>query len=389
MIKATVSILILVFIIFSCKTDKQEDLNDKLKQFTAKIDPEFRENIWNIQAIEKNGNLILTGETDHAEWKSELLARPGFEKVVDEITILPDSSVGTKTFGLINLSVANLRTTPNHSAELATQARLGNPAKILKKENGWFLVRTPDNYLSWVDDDGIFPLSQIQLLNWKNSERLIYTGDYQIAYSTESMNIPLSDITLGSILEKISENRNNFKVKFPDGRTGFVDKKDWVDFNRFKTETHPDTSAIRSMALNLMGRPYLWGGTSNRAMDCSGFVKLIYFMNGLILARDASLQTKYGQMIDPGVDFKNLQPGDLLFFGHKANENQQEKVTHVALSLGGTEYIHAAGRIKRNSFNPENERYSEYRKNSFIRARRIIGNDKEMGIVAIKNHPWY
>lgn len=389
MIKNICSLLILLLFAISCSVKQPEDVDDKLKQFTEKINPELRENVWSIKAVNRNGNLIFQGETDHPEWKVELLAQPGFENVIDEIAILPDSSVGAKTYGLINLSVANLRTKPNHSAEMATQARFGTPVKILKKKDNWYLVQTPDNYISWVDDDGIVPVSQLQLFNWKNSDRLIFTGDNQIACTSESMSRPITDITLGSILEKMGESRNNFKVKLPDGRIGFVDKNYWVNFDQFKNETYPDTSAIRSMALHLMGRPYLWGGTSNRAMDCSGLVKVIYFMNGIILARDASLQIKYGELIEPTQDLDSFQTGDLLFFGRKENENQPKQVTHVALSLGGTEYIHASGRIKRNSLNPQSEIFSEYRKNSFVRARRIIGNKKEPGIVAIKNHPWY
>jgi gamma-D-glutamyl-L-lysine dipeptidyl-peptidase len=69
-------------------------------------------------------------------------------------------------------------------------------------------------------------------------------------------------------------------------------------------------------------------------MDCSGFTKMVYFMHGIILARDASLQVRHGQPVNPGDSFENLQPGDLLFFGRKANEEQPERITHVAISKG-------------------------------------------------------
>ncbi|MBK6284521.1 MAG: C40 family peptidase [Draconibacterium sp.] len=120
------------------------------------------------------------------------------------------------------------------------------------------------------------------------------------------------------------------------------------------------------LANQLMGRPYLWGGTSARAMDCSGFVKTLYFMNGVILARDASLQIKQGEKVEVENDFSNLQTGDLLFFGQKKSDDQPEKITHVAFSLGNTEYIHASGKIERNSFERNSAIYSEYRKNSFV-----------------------
>ncbi len=38
---------------------------------------------------------------------------------------------------------------------MASQALLGTPIKILKKKKGWYLVQTPDQYISWIENDGI------------------------------------------------------------------------------------------------------------------------------------------------------------------------------------------------------------------------------------------
>jgi cell wall-associated NlpC family hydrolase len=101
------------------------------------------------------------------------------------------------------------------------------------------------------------------------------------------------------------------------------------------------------------------------------------------------LQVRHGQPVNPGDSFEYLQPGDLLFFGRKTNEEQPERITHVAISLGKTEYIHAAGKVEENSFNPDSEIYSEYRRNTFIRAKRVIGSEGAEGIRWVKEHPWY
>jgi cell wall-associated NlpC family hydrolase len=53
-------------------------------------------------------------------------------------------------------------------------------------------------------------------------------------------------------------------------------------------------ASLVATARTLMGAPYLWGGTSAKGMDCSGFTKTIYLMNGLILPRDASQQVHVG-----------------------------------------------------------------------------------------------
>lgn len=382
-------ILFLFVAFFSCTTFKQNKVESLIEVFKKEKVPDKRETVFDVYTEIKNGKLILKGETDNPELKNLLLSDLDQFNIEDKIIVLPVSAVGIKTFGLINLSVANLRSEPIHSAELATQALFGTPVKILKNTNNWYLIQTPDKYISWIDEDGIFPASEAELNNWKNSKRIIYTGDFATIYETEKLEIPVSDATMGNILEEKERNNNILKVKFPDGRTGFTNSENWIDFNDFKNNIKPDTFKIATLARSFLGRPYMWGGTSVRAMDCSGFVKTVYFMNGIILARDASLQNRHGELIVADSELNDFQTGDLLFFGKKEENEKPEKVTHVALSLGHSEYIQASGKIKRNSFNPESSIYSEYRKNSFVRARRVIGAKYDNGIQPIKQHPWY
>jgi hypothetical protein len=267
---------------------------------------------------------------------------------------------------------------------LVTQAILGTPVKILKQKDGWYYIQTPDKYISWVDAAGILPVTRPELQEWQNSDRILFTGINGLVYEDNNFTIPVSDVTLGCILTKTDETYRWLKVRFPDGRSGFVPPQDWTGFNAFRNAAKPNPEKIVSQARQLSGRSYLWGGTSASAMDCSGFVKTVYFVNGLILARDASLQAMHGSK----VELTHVQPGDLLFFGQKATENQKAKITHVALSLGGAEFIHASGIIKQNSLNPASEVYSEYRKNSFIKTMRVIGIEED-GIQPVKSHPWY
>jgi len=381
--------LLLSFVILSCKVSNRIDAEEVISNFELENDIEKRETIFNIAAEFRKGDLILTGETDNLQLKNRLLSKLESFKFKDEIVLLPDSTVGNFEYGLITVSVANLRSKPMYSAELATQALMGTLVRILKKKGGWFQIQTPDRYISWIDSGMLTPVTKTELSDWKNSKRVLFKGDNGTVYQTNQLQNPVSDVTMGNIVIELERSLRNLKISLPDGRTGFVRKNDWIDFNDFKSNIQPDTTQLKQLAEQLIGRPYLWGGTSVRAMDCSGFVKCLYFMNGIILARDASLQTKYGNEINTKENFNLLQTGDLLFFGRKENDEQKEKVTHVSLSLGKTEYIHASGRIKVNSLNPNSEIYSEYRKNSFVRARRIIGSTNEYGIQLLKNHPWY
>ena len=182
MLKKNIFILILSLILFSCNVSKRNQAEKIISTFQENNITDKRETIFDISVVFYKGKLILNGETSNPNLKAKLLNELKPLEFVDKISILPDSTVDNKPFGLISISVANLRSKPTHSAELATQAILGTPVEILKKESGWFLIQTPDNYISWVDPGGIEALTEEQLQKWKRTTRVIYTGDNGTVY---------------------------------------------------------------------------------------------------------------------------------------------------------------------------------------------------------------
>lgn len=378
-----------LFIMGSCGIDVRRQVEEQIRLFEQENVPDKRETVFQAEASFEHGEVVIKGETDNIRIKEQLLNDLSKWNVIDQIMLLPDSMTGNKKFAVVNLSVANLRAEPIHSSELVNQALLGTPVKILKVHNGWFLVQTPDKYISWVDAAGIYQMTEEEFNRWKQSDRIIFTGYTDHIYESEDLSHPVADVSMGGILQVEEVRRNYIKVTFPDRRQGYVRPDNWITFSQFLNTAHPDTASVVELSKSLMGRPYLWGGTSIMAMDCSGFTRMIYFMHGLILARDASLQAKYGQEPVHGSSFSEIQAGDLLFFGRRDKENNQELFTHVALSLGNTEYIHAAGKVGINSFNPDRSDYSDFRRNTFIMARRIVGMEGTEGIVWVKEHEWY
>jgi hypothetical protein len=269
-----------------------------------------------------------------------------------------------------------------------SQAILGTPVMILKRNDSWLLIKTPDNYIAWTEESSVKQMDRSEMVVWKKSARVIYQENTGWLYDAPSNKSGVvSDLVGGSIIEKTGESSEYMKLALPDGRHGFVEKQKVLDFGNWKKNISCNEESICKVAVTFMGLPYLWGGTSAKGVDCSGFVQSVFFRNGLILQRDASLQALHGIKIDLSGGFGLLKIGDLLFFG--SNKNGTAHVTHVAIYIGNKEYINSSGRVMVNSLDSAQANYSSYKFNSLISARRIVGVMGEPGIIPVNSHPWY
>ena len=90
---------------------------------------------------------------------------------------------------------------------------------------------------------------------------------------------------------------------------------------------------IASYAVQFVGNPYVYGGTSlTNGADCSGFVQSVFANFGIGLPRTAASQASGGT----SVSLDSLQAGDLLFYSSSGS------IDHVALYIGGGQIVHAA-----------------------------------------------
>jgi len=178
-------IFLLFILAVSCGVNNRKEAEDTILHFEQNNVPDKRETIFEVEAAFQKGKVMLQGETDNKNLKNELLNQFQSFEIVDEISLLPDSSVGEKSYALVNVSVANFRATLRYSSELVTQAVLGTPVKILKKQGSWFLIQTPDRYISWAPSGGIFPVSENELQTWRQTERVIFTGSFSFLIPKE------------------------------------------------------------------------------------------------------------------------------------------------------------------------------------------------------------
>ncbi|MGI6338852.1 MAG: NlpC/P60 family protein [Bacteroidales bacterium] len=372
-----------------CRKPVTGYLQDEIDSISLLYAPDKREAVFEAGIYSKGKNMILKGETDLPQAREAVIRMLDERKIsfIDSMSLVPDYELVAKPWGVVNVSVSIMRSSPSYSSEQVSQTLMGTPVKILKSEKGWFLIQSPDYYLGWVDNDAIQTLSDEDFNEWKNSPRLFYLKKTGEVFRDPSSGSVISDIVAGCIVAVKGQQGKFFRIQMPDGREGYLPANEAVNLDNWLDSTDPVPENLRKTAESLMGIPYWWGGASVKGCDCSGFVKTVYFLNGIILARDASLQYRHGIMMTADAWPDSLIIGDLLFFGRTVDGNP--RATHVGMYIGDSEYIHCAGMVRVNSLDSTRGNFSRSRLDTFLGARRIAGTESGRGTQRVSEHNWY
>jgi hypothetical protein len=273
---------------------------------------------------------------------------------------------------VISVGVADVRSDPDSTSELVTQALMNTHAEPGENVGEWIFVTLTD-YEGWVRTNELekpivkgfckvgtccgTPLHLVAVINTTRTPLYSHIKcDHILGYAYLSTMLPLLDITEASRVQ----------VAVPGERTAWL-SRDAIEICRQEAAfPRSSVTAITSRARAFLGVPYLWGGTSCEGIDCSGFTQLCYRMGGYAIPRDSYQQHAF---LHQHVDRNHLQAGDLIFFG-------RQKITHVALALNNHEYIHSEGQLYNcvtiNSFDPSDDHYDTRLEEIYWGAKRVI-----------------
>ena len=380
LIVVSCSVMLALVPLASCKRVERgtpQTVLDAIDQVRQQYCPDRRLEVFTITCETRGANLKVLGEVSNPAAKQALMKAlrnvARHFKIEEEISILPEARLGKQRFGVIKVGVANLRAEPRHSAELVNQMLMGRSAILLKQKDEWFFGHVDDGYLGWFTSGSIVRMDSLKLAAWQKSDLLRF-ADFggKIRSAPDENALPIFDIVLGGLLQRGDQNRGSAsrsawtQVVLPDGRAGYL-------LSQTLTSGMPSVATVGAgarivnTAQRFLGIPYLWGGTTVRGFDCSGFTQTVFAQHGIHLLRDASQQARGGQIVERDKGFKKFRAGDLLFFGHSP-----EKITHVAISLSGARFIHASDYVHINSLDPNDADYDEHRARTFQFARRYL-----------------
>jgi cell wall-associated NlpC family hydrolase len=104
---------------------------------------------------------------------------------------------------------------------------------------------------------------------------------------------------------------------------------------------YPASTTVTASATRVLGTadkyvgvPYVWGGTTPKGFDCSGFTQYVFAKQGVALPRTSREQAQVGQALP--AEWRAIAPGDLVMFA------EGERIDHVAIYAGRNRIIHSS-----------------------------------------------
>lgn len=249
--------------------------------------------------------------------------------------------------GVVTGDQLNLRQSPSTTAKVVTQLPKGAKVQILESTNGWYKI-TYSELTGWVSDDYIS-------VKEETYQTGVIKGDNINVRSKPELSAEVLTRLGGGTRVNVSESSEGwYKVEYTQGKFGWVygqyiavsgskasrgaveDATPSVSTPKKQESVTTDLrQQIVAYAKKFLGVKYVYGGSSPKGFDCSGFVQYVYKHFGISLERSAASQAQHGTTVNRN----NLKVGDLVFFDTNGGNNN---IRHVGIYIGEGKFIHAS-----------------------------------------------
>ena len=260
-----------------------------------------------------------------------------------------DKTVGA-SWGYDELGIAvvegnlNVREEANTSAKIVGKMYNHAACEILGETDGWYRIKSGE-VEGYVSSEFIVTGIEAKLLGLEIAydRAIVLTNGLNVRTEPNEQSEIVTKVAEGEELEVIEELEGWVKCKLNTDEVYVSSEyvKVVTGFNTAITITQfkygLDVSDVRAdlceYAIQFVGNPYVWGGTSlTKGADCSGFVLSVFKNYGIELPHYSKSQSNYGTEIH----YTEVQPGDLLFYG-----SSKSTISHVAIYIGDGQIVHA------------------------------------------------
>jgi gamma-D-glutamyl-L-lysine dipeptidyl-peptidase len=308
-------------------------LRGVIREVAAEYAPDPRLAVYEIWPTSKGGLVTLEGAVSEAvaleTLRERLAGLGGLERFEDNVRRLPEQD-GEPIHAIVTAAAAPMLAGPRINESHVSQTVLGHHLLVLRRRGRWLQVRSEDGYIGWVHRGYVHRVDEAEARAWKIGA----AGEVYISLGAELVTAAgqrLAYLPWGSRFQS-----DGTSGTLPNGATGTVSGE--VISAAERPVRFPRSGSVLVETAHLWAKtPYLWGGITPAGADCSGFVQAVYRLHGVDLPRDSDMQARFGEPLSIRKDFSNLLAGDLLFFAELPR-----RVTHVAISMGGSRLIHSA-----------------------------------------------
>ena len=231
---------------------------------------------------------------------------------------------------------SNIYKLPNIRSEVTSQILYGERFKILSKRKGWIKIKSLyDRYSGFIKDKK-------------------YVKELKISHK-------VSNIEANIFKNPNTKTKRNLyfgsKLSVLEKRNGFArfDKNQWVKSKDIKKIAHKEKNFVKILKLFLKTK-YVWGGKTNKGIDCSALLQIFFYYNNLFYPRDTKDQINYSiKKIS-----KKFKKGDIIFWKG-----------HVAICINSKQLIHAYGPEKKVIVMPINKTIKMILDTANLKVRKI------------------
>lgn len=255
--------------------------------------------------------------------------------------------------GTVNSGVSPLRVRCEASteADVLTKLNHGTQVEVLSSaQNGWYQISYRDitgyvssDYLVVETSEEAVSAAAAPSPTTVAAETPAVTVYDEIKYgkvTASSLNVrsgagtdydKVDSLAMGKVVELTGECDGWYQIE-----SGYISAEYVTIVDASEATSSSKGQEIADYALTFVGYPYVYGGSSPKGFDCSGFTTYIYKQFGYSINRTASNQLDNGT----AVSMSELQPGDLVFF--KKSGSGSKRASHVGIYIGNNQFVHAS-----------------------------------------------
>jgi cell wall-associated NlpC family hydrolase len=237
--------------------------------------------------------------------------------------------VGTR-LAKVNTTTLKVRNDASLDATVQTLIPIDEELEVLEELEGWVKVQVDSDVVGYVSSEYVdLRTDFVEAESIEEEQARIAKAEAEKKAAEEAAR---AADEAAKAAKAAKEAKNKVAAKSESSKSSSSSSEETTSAP-VAAATSGSRQAVVSYALQFVGNPYVYGGTSlTGGADCSGFTQSVFRDNGVSIGRTSRDQGAGGREIS----LDSIQSGDLLFYSNGGSIN------HVALYIGNGQVVHAS-----------------------------------------------